>query len=138
MTKTIDLASLSTSAACDKGYELELTHPVTHDALGVFITVLGKDSSAFKQFIRTKANERIRRDLANQRRGKEADAPTVEQAERDAVELLVACTTGWRNVEFGGVKLEFTPENAAKLYQEGWIRAQVDEAVGDLGNFMPG
>lgn len=138
MTKSIDLAALSTATACDKGFEMELLHPVTRVGLGVFISVVGKDSVIFKGHVRAKANERLRKTAEAGRRGREGDPITVEGAEKDTIDLLAACTTAWRNVTFEGAALEFSADNARRLYGESWIREQVDEAVGDLGNFMKG
>lgn len=139
-TESIDLASLSAREACDKAFEFELRHPVSNKPIGVFISVLGTESETFQAHARRKANERLRRQFAVQRKGAE-EVPTVEQAEKESIELLVACTTGWRTgdeptVMHGGKALEFNEDNARFLYAERWIRAQVDEAVGDLGNFM--
>jgi hypothetical protein len=134
--KAIDLRSLDTAAACDKGFELELVHPITKAPLGQFISVVGKDSAAFRDHVRRSANDRLRKQAMMQRRGKDADVPTVEQIEAEAVDLLVACTTGFRDVDYGG-PFEFNEANAKKLYTEqAWVRAQVDEAIGDLENFM--
>lgn len=147
MTKTTDLATFSTAAACEKGFDLELRHPVTREGLGVFITVAGQDSTAFRDHARRKANEALRRQFEAKRRGKDADAPTMEQIEADAIELLVAVTLGWRTeaggksepvIVWAGDRLECTPDNARRLYRERFIREQVDEAVGDLANFLPG
>jgi hypothetical protein len=136
-TKRIDLASLDTAAACDKGFELELKHPITHEPIGAFISVVGKDSKTFDDFVRRQSNDRLRRSFQNQRRGKDAEAPTVEQIEADAISLLVACTIGWREIELNGAELPFNEANARKLYTEQkWVRSQVDEAIGDIENFM--
>lgn len=143
MTKTagLDLAALSTQAACEKGFELELKHPVTKAPLGVFITVLGKDSHTFRNFTRERGNAMIRKQVELQRRGKQVEPPTLEQAEKDSIDLLVAVTTGWRTgdeptVTHDGRALPFNADNVRFLYKESWIRDQVDEAVGDLENFM--
>lgn len=137
----IDLASLSAREACDKGYELELRHPVTNEALGVFISILGSQSETAQEITRRKGNEMLRKRFESQRRGKADDVPTIEQAEKDAIALLAACTTGWRTgdkptVTHGGKALEFSEANAKFLYAEAWIREQVDEAWADLGNFI--
>lgn len=144
MTKPtgINLASFSTQTACDKGFELELRQPVTNAPTGVFITVLGKDSKVFKDHIRAKGNERLRRDLMSRNRGKEAEALTMERLEAETIELLVACTTGWRTADgspltMGEAVMEFNEANCRLVYAETWIRDQVDEAIGDLGNFLP-
>lgn len=143
MTKTkdqppIDLGSLDLTAASNKGFELELAHPVSRKPLGVFITVLGKDSSAFRDHTREKVNERLRRNFEAQRKGKDQPIPTIDQSEKEAAELLAAVTVSWRNVTVNGEALECTSANAKRLYLDHhWIREQVDEAVADLGNFMP-
>jgi hypothetical protein len=134
--KTIDLNSLDTAQACAKGFELELVHPITKAPLGQFISVVGKDSPQFKEHTRRIANERLRKNALLQRRGKDGEIPTVEQIEGEAIELLVCCTTGFRNVNYGG-PFEFSEANVRKLYTEqAWVRGQVDEAIGDLENFM--
>lgn len=142
-TSTIDLASISAKTACNKGYELELTHPVSLEPLGVFIRVVGSESDAFQGHVRKHANAVLRERFAAQQRGRKEDAPTVERAEAETIDLLVACTTGWRTgdapvIEWAGEKLDFTDGNVRRLYAEKWIRAQVDDAIGELGNFMPG
>jgi hypothetical protein len=136
--KAIDLSSLDTAQACEKGFELELKHPITNEPLGSFISVVGKDSKTFEDFVRRQSNDRLRRNFQLQRRGKDAEALTIEQIEADAISLLVACTTGFRNVTYKGNALDFSEANARLLYTEQkWVRAQVDEAVGDIENFMP-
>ena len=76
-TSTIDLASISAKAACNKGYELELTHPVSLEPLGVFIRVVGRESDAFQGHVRKRANARLREQFAAQQRGRKEDAPTL-------------------------------------------------------------
>jgi hypothetical protein len=137
--KTIDLSSLDIIAAADKGFELELLHPATKAPLGVFVSLVGKDSTVFREHIRRNGNDRLRKQALQQRRGKDVDVPTYEKIEAEAIELLAVCTTGWRNVEYRGVTLPFSQVNAAVIYRDlPWIREQVDEAIGDIENFMPG
>lgn len=137
--KKIDLRSLDTGAACDKGFEFELVHPVSKEPVGSYVTVVGKDSKAFREHVRRASNDRLRRQAQQQRRGKDVEIPTVEQIETEAIELLVSCTTGWREIELDGEELKYSEANARKLYTElPWVRSQVDEAIGDLENFMKG
>lgn len=136
----IDLGTLNATTAGNKGYELELLHPVSKKPLGIFITVLGKDSTAFREHTRDRVNERLRKNFEAQRKGKDQPVPTVEQGEKETAELLAAVTVSWRNVTLDGEALDCTPANAKRLYLApglSWIREQVDEAVADLGNFMP-
>ena len=136
--KPIDLANLDLAAPADKGYELELLHPVTKAPLGTFISLVGKESTVFRDHVRRSTNERLRKQAFNQRRGKDTDTPTIEKIEADAIELLAACTTNWRGVTYKGADLPFSNANAKTLYTDlPWIREQVDEAIGDIENFMP-
>lgn len=134
--KVMDLGTISPRAACDKGFEFELRHPSDNEPLGAFITVTGKEGTAFQEHVREKANANLKRRFEAQRRGKE-EVPTIEKVEKDSIALLVACTVSWRNIVLNGAELEFSEANARKLYAESWIRGQVDEAIDDLGNFMP-
>jgi hypothetical protein len=135
--KRIDLASLDTRAACDKGAEIELTHPITSEPLGVFISVVGKDSTAFREYMRDKINAMLRQEAMAKKRGKDVPPRMMEDSEAETVELLTVCTQGWRNVVLDGVDLPFSVQNAKKLYAEQlWVRKQVDDAIANLENFM--
>lgn len=154
MTKTtsLDLDSLDTGAACDKGAEIELKHPTTNAPLGIFVTILGKDSQAFREHVKQDVNERIRREALATKRGKDIAPPTAEEAEDKATELLVVCTLGWRQrvdvaegetekfkptITYKGEELAFNVPNAKTIYSNLlWFRRQVDEAIGDLENFI--
>lgn len=138
MNNKLDLATLDTVAACDKGAEIALRHPVTTAPLGVFISIVGRDSSVFKEYIRNRVNDKLRRDAMDKKRGRDEAVPTMEESEAESIELVTLCTTGWRNVTYKGEELAFNVANALTLYKEmPWIRRQVDEAIGDLENFMP-
>lgn len=137
-TKAFDLSSLDTAAACDNPFKLELVHPVSKEPLGCGVMVVGKDSATFKGHVRKKANERLRKQAMHSRRGKDTEIPTIEQIEAEAIDLLVACTTGfWGDLVVDNEPLAFSPDNARRLYERfGWAREQVDEAVGDVENFI--
>jgi len=142
----VDLSSLNTSKASDKGAEIEILHPTTNKPLGIFITVLGKDSQVFREHMRDSVNASMRKQALAQRRGKVLDPVLAEQVEREAIELLALCTKSWRESEEGGDKptltfegseLECNPKNAITIYTELlFIRRQIDDAVGDLENFI--
>ena len=150
MTKaktSLDLDSLDTGAACDKGAEIELKHPTTSEPLGLFVTILGKDSQVFREHVKQDVNARIRREALASKRGKDVAPPTAEEAEDKATELLVICTLGWRQrnedgsfkdtITYKGEELSFNVPNAKTVYTNLlWFRRQVDEAIGDLENFI--
>lgn len=155
-TKMIDIADLDTGAASDKGAEIELRHPTSNAKLGMFIGILGKDSEVFREHLKHRANEQLRKEHSAQQGGRKVDAPTAEEAEDKGIELLVLCTTGWRSeyVEevdgkktaknepclfYKGEMLAFNVPNVMRVYKEQlWIRRQVDDGVADLENFIPG
>lgn len=146
----IDIASLDTKEASNKGADIELLAPVSNAKTGMFISLLGKDSDTFIEHTRNAANERIRKAHMAQKSGKDSEIPTAEAAEEKALELLALCTTGWYQVyeEGGETKKEaslfykgewlpFNINNALRLYREQlWIRRQVDTEIGALENFM--
>lgn len=134
-TKKLDLASLKAST---KPFRLELKHPVTKEPLGQFIDVLGSDSQAFQDYNDEIYDGALLRNAENSKRG--VDTPPKGRAEQRAegVLLLVAVTTGFDSIEYNG-PLPYTHANVVKLYTEmPWIKQQVDEAVFDRKNFIPG
>jgi hypothetical protein len=137
-TPVVDLASLDTVAACDKGAEVELRHPTKGTGLGMFISVLGRDSSVFKNTSRNTVDQRLRRDALQARRGREAEVRTTAEIEQTNMELLVACTTGWRNIRHNGELLAFNAANVEMIYRAyPWIYDQINDAIGSLENFLP-
>ena len=147
-----DLASLDTGAASDNGARIEIVHPTTKEGLGMFITVLGKHSQVFRDIIKERVDNRIKAESLAVQRGKSVPTKTAETVEREAVELLAACTIGWDTevkddegevVEtkpawfFRGEWIEFNIPNAMRVFTDLlWIREQVDNAIGDLENFI--
>lgn len=132
-----DLSNLNTKKACDQGSEIELKHPSTNEPLGMFVTILGKDSQEFRDFTREKTNIRLRKDAMSQKRGKDPEIRTVEGIETENIELLVTCTKGWRGIEKDGVELPFTVQNAIMLYKEyPWAYEQINENIGLIDNFL--
>lgn len=138
----MDLAKLDTAKAANEGFELALKHPGTGASVGIYITLLGRDSDTF----RTIQAEHNRRRVARMAKGGMFKIDlTPEEVDRDALDLLSSCTKSWRQVDDGaskdtltleGDELECTKENAEKVYSRfHWIREQVDSGVTDRANF---
>lgn len=138
--KTIDLASLDTTEACNKGAEIELLHPTTGEGLGQFVTILGSDSTEFQEYIARVGNEARRKQFQAQRRNRTPEIETVEVSKAEGIALLVAMTKGWRNIFFeGNPNFAFSSANATALYTRfPFICRQIDKAIVDLENFIPG
>lgn len=144
MTKTndaADLSALDTISACNKPFEFELVHPVNRTGLGIFWSVVGKDSDVYRARIRGLADENLRRSNA----GLPPMDNTLSKLEAKNVDTLAAASTGWRSegkpgvVVWKGEELSFTPENVKRVLTElPAAREQVQEKVNDLGNWLGG
>jgi hypothetical protein len=150
--EVIDLASLDTTKASDDGARIDILHPTSGAKLGIFIRMLGKHSTIFREIVRERVNKRVRQEALANRRGKPLDPRTAEEVERDALELLCACTIGWGTevktgegdavkdepwILFEGEQLPHNDANALRVYSKLlWMREQADTAIGDLENFI--
>ena len=117
---------------------VQLKHPETGEPLidpkteqPVNIYLHGTDSPIYKQIKRRSLDETFKR-----ARGKPIEL-TAEQIESRARETLLACGTGWDNIELDGKPLEFSRENTIRLFDEcNWVEEQVDAAIANRANFM--
>ena len=143
----MDLSKLNTAKGSEQGYELQLTNPATGADLGVYITVLGRDSLEFKKL----QGEHSRKRIAKMHKAGIARGVDVAEIEKETIEVLSACTKSWRTIEtvdgkpvsnpiliLGKERLEFSRDAAARVYTEySWIKEQIDAAVADRANFLP-
>lgn len=146
MTDILDFDSLDTTAANDKGFELELLNPATKKPLGVFLSIIGTESAEVKAEMRREINRERVKDFQAARKGGAAEPKTIEEQEADTIRLAARLCKGWRTVKDGksekviywkGEKLDFNPDNLNHwLSTFGWARLQIIEAAGDLGNFL--
>ena len=137
--KIKDLAALDTVKGSNAGFEVSIYNPATNEDLGLFITVLGKDSDEFQKVSR--AQQKKRMEKMSKGGFRNANVP-IEVMESDGLQLLAAVTKSWRQgdkqtVTLDGQELTCTKENAVALYERfPWIKEQVDTAVGDRANFI--
>lgn len=147
MTKSIDFDSLDTIAASEKPFEFELTHPANKKPLGVFLSVLGPESKAFKERVRREINRDRRREFEAQRNPRKAFEPnTLEEDEAFGISLIADLVKGWRTVTDGksenviiwkSEKIEFAPDNLTRwLAAFPWVIPQINEVTNELGNFL--
>jgi hypothetical protein len=124
-----DLSQLDTAKASDEGAELELRHPKTGEVLGGPVIILaGPDSEIVRGAQRKLTNKRLKG------RRTKVDAEMIED---EQLEVLALSTLGWRDIACDGAVLPCSKENAKMLYGRfPWIREQVDEFVGERGNFI--
>lgn len=139
-----DLSRHDPERACNNAIEFELVDPFDKTPLGVFISVVGKDSSAFQGAIRKLSDEITLKNEFARRTNKDPVVLLSGDQVTKTSELLAKATTGWRDAVLGrpvividGEELEFTPATAARIYAaHKWIREQVDAAVSDLSLFL--
>lgn len=137
--KKYSLDALDATQASNKGVEIELRHPGNNEPLGIFITVIGKDSDTFREMSRRNFDDMAREEARAKQRNKPIPVRLSSDYEDTTTELLVACTKGWREMEWKGKPLPFSPENASMIYTErSWVRDQVFDAITDITNFMRG
>lgn len=124
--KTFDLATLDTTALGDTGADMTVEHPSTGEALGIVITLAGRDSSTYRR-----AQDALARKMQTRRK------PSFEDMRAEGVELLARCTLRWQGVVDGGEAIPCTVENARALYLKyPWLREQVDTFIADRGNYL--
>lgn len=130
----IDLSSLT---AQRKPFELELVHPGTKRGLGLFLTLISVNEPGPK-----KVTARI--NSAAQKLARKNNSFTADQLRENAVDILSACTTGWRwgtdadgkPSSWNGEQLEFHPNNLRMVLMIDELRDQVDTEVADNTNFF--
>jgi len=134
--------NLAVLATTDDGVAMTLRHPVTGAELVdeatqelVTITLLGRDSDAYRRTAASQQNHRLREASKGRRQ-----QLTQEQLEAESLELLVACTTGWSGVGLGPEDpLPFSPANARRLYADphmSFVREQAEGFIAERANFF--
>ena len=122
------LDELNTAKAADEGKWLEIIHPKTGQPTDMHIKLLGADSETYKKTERRQQSRHLKRGLKHL---------SPEDLYYDTLELLVACTVEWQNIQENGQELECTRENVRRVYSEyDDVRDQVREFVEDRGNFL--
>lgn len=132
----LDLSALDTKKGAEEGFRIELRHPKTNEPLvGWWIHVLGSDSDTYQNQLRE--FQRLRADVFKRNM---RVTYTPEERENEGLELLAAATRGWSDkLMLDGAPLQFSQDAAKKLYARfPWIKEQVDAAVADRANFLPG
>jgi hypothetical protein len=115
--------------------ELQLKHPATGAPTGAFVLLAGPEHDVRRQ--RLFALMRRRR-AEFERLGKLMTSDPVEDAAAE-LELLAACTLGWRNLSVGGQELAYSAAACAALYADprrAWVRDQVKAALDQRDLFI--
>lgn len=144
----MDLSKLNTVEGAEAGHEQQLLHPVSQEPIGIYITVLGKDSKAYRDVMNQQSRSRVTKAQKSGRLG--SMTYSLEDVDRDALEVIVACMRSWRSEEKQGeemvssdtitIKGEALPINRVNalrvLTEFPWVREQLDTAIADRANFL--
>lgn len=135
----LDLSAFSVASQSEAGYKMPVLHPVSHEPFeGVFITVRGNESPHVQKWVRSKITARQQEEIRLSRMKKQIDPLSIAEADDYAAEAAAVRVIGWEGIEDGGKPVPFTQESAVGIFKrETWLRDQVLEASGDLGNFVP-
>jgi hypothetical protein len=126
----MDISKLNTREACNQEVEIELKNPASGEPLGVFITIVGIESSVMAE-----------RERADTTKVVDSFNKTAKDATNEIIERAILGTVGWREFEWKGKKLEFNKANVEKIYKKDgfeWLPRQVHIAINDLALFMKG
>jgi hypothetical protein len=154
VTMLFDIAELGTIDNAEVPVTFEVQHPKTKVGAGVFITLVGRDSDAYRALNRKMLNKRF----GEMRKSKTLNM-TAEQNEEENIRLLAATIRGWASAVHvkKGDKWARTEETKPVFYapQKGemdcnldnvkWvlanipeIREQVEDFLQDRTNFLQG
>lgn len=127
----MDFKNYDTVGAAEKGMDyvvLDLDECETD----VVVSVIGVGSRIFKQ-----AKQKIdNQEALYEKRGKKMDEDTSNEL---WVELLAKCTKGWKNVEEDGKQVEFSYDNAVRMYSTyPFLRNQILSAIHNLRAMLEG
>lgn len=133
----MDISKYNLAQAAENGFEFEITHPDTGEGLDGFITVRGERSKAVVAYQRKQANQQLKADAINARKGnKDAKVKLVEDYIEDLNEAAAMRVISWRNIKKDGVDIPFSVDAAISLFEDyEWIRSQVLEVSNEAENF---
>ena len=124
----MDLKLLDTKTAANEGRWCTIYHPITNEPLDIQIKLAGADSDIYKRAINKQVEKKLKKNTLD---------TNLEQEEDEEIEILVACTLDWKNVEYEGCVLECSPENIKFIYSQFiWLREQVDNFINNRANFI--
>lgn len=127
-----DFATRDVAAKAEAGADLEVLDPVTGESVGVTITLAGADSTIHRKATATIAKRRM-----SNAKGFRNRALDPEKFEAESIEVLAACTLGWKGVVVDGAPLPCGRDNAVMLYTRfPWLREQVDQFISDRSAYL--
>lgn len=132
----LDLQDLDIKSIANAGTWLTLRHPTNRKPLTMRVKIAGIDSNVYQK----KTFELARRRQEETADGSGPARLSAEDIHERNLELVAACVLGWENVKERGQVLEFKGEaSAIDLFKRfDWIYEQVNLAIAERANFLPG
>jgi hypothetical protein len=136
----LDLGLIDLETEADQPRTMELLYPRADkasgkgraDPTGITMEILGDDSPTYRRNVRQMVDE-VNRNLQEQ----PTDPDSLEKLGR-ARQAACAVVSWSDNVVLNGDKLEFSRDNATRLfYERPWIARQVENFRTNPGNFAP-
>jgi hypothetical protein len=115
--------------------EYVVKHPETNQPTAIVVTLAGPEHPNRKK-IAFAAQRRLRKVLQQTGKLQLADP---EEEEGEEVDMLVACTLGWKGIAVGGKALAYSAEAARSLYTDPkrrWLRDQIKAALNEREHFI--
>jgi hypothetical protein len=115
--------------------EYVVKHPETNQPTAIVVTLAGPEHPNRKK-IAFAAQRRLRKVLQQTGKLQLADP---EEEEGEEVDMLVACTLGWKGISVGGKALAYSAEAARSLYTDPkrrWLRDQIKAALNEREHFI--
>ncbi|NLZ10398.1 MAG: hypothetical protein GX086_03570 [Alcaligenaceae bacterium] len=135
MTKAtpISIFDFDERAENEKGVEIELV-TASGKRTGIHVTVIGEQSEKVQAHVFRSINARRRQDMANARKGKNAEVRPIEEDVALAADKAVVSVSGWR-----GPKEDFNEGNLRRLLEKNpTFVTQILEASADSAAFTGG
>jgi len=135
MTKAAEISinDFDERAENDSGIEIELT-TAAGKRTGIHLTVIGEQSEKVQAHVYRTINQRRRQEMANARKGKNAEVRPFEEDIELTLDKAVVSVTGWR-----GPKEEFSESLLRKLLERNpSFITQILEASADSAAFTKG
>jgi len=136
----MDLSKFNLTQQAEIGADLHLLDPNDEPLIygsgkkekPVTIKLLGTDSKVWRNKNREFQKKRTQKMVRN--RAKNVDYSVSDE---ETCEMLAACTTEWHGIDEKGEKLEFSYDEAFRVYMKHiWIREQADAFIADRANFF--
>lgn len=138
-----DLETLDVTKFASAGVEIAIKHPVTGKPIGLYIGIMGKDSETYKEIVRERSNEAVKKAIAAEASGEPMQPPSYDEQQERELQLLAALTTHWRQengkdtIRLAGEDIAYSMNNVMMIYRRfDFIRNQVDKSIADVSLFI--